>query len=1139
MRLTFIVPCRLIFVLVLSVIAKIAVSQSDNQYKNVFHYAVSKQYLDQNLQQKQKKSLYTILKDLNKKKGFYFLFSDSTIANKQVNSPDMNGEIEEILSDILKNTGLKYRKITKNTFVITVDKNSSAKAESDLLYNLIETPLGEIRFASISSEYFLPMKRITGKIVSSKDGAPIEGVSVKVKGKKIGTTTKSDGTFSLEVPDNATIEFSAVGYLTTSTKVNDSGLVSITLQEAAADLDDVVVVAYGTQKRSTFTGAATTVNNQMIEDVPRTSFQESLQGNAVGVLSTNGSGQPGGVPSIRIRGIGSVSASSAPLYVIDGIPVVSGDISNGFNSNTIAALNPLDIQSTVILKDAAATALYGSRGANGVILVTTKRGKASKTTLIDSRIQTGVTYNNTLNNPLFKTLTTSQMLEYLRDAWKNSPTYNKGDFITDKDGLLANVPDTTHNTDWFKQVLRTGKYSNVSISASGGNEKTTFYVSGGFYQQDGIQKGTDYQKITTLINISHKVSDKFSLSAGISGTYQLANSSIVGAVFQNPTRAMYRLQNWLTPTNTDGSYRTDYNNGYNPVAIQSTDIRRTTTYVLRGTTNGIYKIAKGLTYETTLGIDFSHAYNLSYNDPRYGNANAAAGGSISNYAGDIANWIWTNMVRYKKTINGSNNFEIFGGYEASKRTDANINATAFNLSQINLYSISDGARPGLPTSSIEPSSLVSQFANGTYSFKNRYFLSGSVRNDRSSRFGAVKDGQFWSVGAGWDLYKEKFFNINWIHDLKLRGSYGCTGNSIGLSNYGAYGLYDITTSYNDQPGMTFSQLKNDALTWEKNYPLNFGLDVSFLKNRIAASFDWYSRKTTDLIVNQVLPATSGVTSVSGNFAQMRNEGFEIIVNTVNIIPKKQGGFKWTSQVNFSVNHNKILKYKRSTAGDYVREEGGDFYQWYLKSYSGADSATGQALWRDSAKGYVRDTTNWGSGSYFKQGSALPKFYGSFTNVISYKRFSLMAQIYFSWGNKIYDQNGIFNSSDGSNGFSATGNVSYYDYVHRWRKPGDRTDVPAPVYFGTQTGLSNQPSTRFLYDGSYIRLRDIMLSYDFPSSILSKARLSTTKVYLRASNLFTYRKDKRLYYDPETPVDGTINLRPPSGITILLGANINF
>ena len=273
---------------------------------------------------------------------------------------------------------------------------------------------------------------------------------------------------------------------------------------------------------------------------------------------------------------------------------------------------------------------------------------------------------------------------------------------------------------------------------------------------------------------------------------------------------------------------------------------------------------------------------------------------------------------------------------------------------------------------------------------------------------------------------------------------------------------------------------------------------------------------------------------------MRNQGFEVVLNTINFQPKHVGGFKWTTQINFSTNKNTILKLVNNyVSNDYDRHVGTDFYQWYLKPYDGVNPANGQALWLDSAKGKVRDTTNWGSGSYYDKGSALPKFYGSLINVLSYKHFTLLFQLYCNWGNKIYDQNGIFNSSDGTYGFGATGNVPYYDYANRWRKPGDKTDVPAPVIYGTQTGLSSQPSTRYLYDGSYVRMRDIMLSYDFPAKWLSKAKLSTTRVYIRANNLFTYKKDKRLYYDPETPIDGTINLRPPTSATILFGADINF
>ncbi|MFP5042437.1 SusC/RagA family TonB-linked outer membrane protein [Parasediminibacterium sp. JCM 36343] len=1108
-----------------------AQSYDNSSNKNVFHYAVSNQVIEKT----QKQNLFSVLKELNKKKGVFFLFSDSSIANKQVNAPDFKNEIDDIILQVFKNTGLKYKKISANTFVITNERATTSTGDNNILFNLIETPFGEPRFVSINDAN-LPQRKITGK-VTGKNGVPLEGVTIKVKGQKTGTTTKADGSFSILVPDNATLEFSAVGYLSTTAKVNAAASLSIALQESAADLDDVVVVAYGTQKRSTFTGSATTVRQQMLEDVPRASFQESLQGNAVGVLSTNGTGQPGAAPSVRIRGVGSITASSTPLYVVDGVPLVSGDISNGLNSNTIAAINAMDIQSTVILKDAAATALYGSRGANGVILLTTKRGKAGKT-IIDCRAQTGVSFYS-LNQSKDKTLNSSQMVDYLRNAWANAGNA-PADFNAE---LTKSHVDTTVNTNWFKEILHTGQYANMSLNLSGGNEKTTFYISGGLFQQDGTQRNTDYKKITTMISVTHKATDKLTVSAGFSGAYQLANSSVVGATYENPTRAMYRLQSWLTPKNLqDGSYRIDFNNGYNPVAIQTADIRRTTTYVLRGVSNGIYKLGKGFTYETTAGLDFSYAFNLQYNDPRYGNGNASAGGSVANYFQDIASWVWTNIIRYKKTINIDNNFEVFGGYESSMRTGHNLSATGSNLAVRDLYSIAVSAIPSRQSSTPTKSSLVSQFVNGTYTFKNRYYISGSFRNDGSSKFGYVKQSdQFWSVGAGWDITKESFLNIKWLYDLKLRSSYGKTGNSIGLADFGPSTLYDATVAYNDQPGIIFSQIGNPYLTWEKNYPWNIGLDAAFLKNRIVTSVDWYTRKTTDLILAFPVPNTSGQPSVNGGYGSMRNTGFEIVVNTINILPKKVDGFGWKTQAMFTTNQNTILKLARSYTGTYDRHVGIDYYQFYMPSYAGVDSSNGKAQWLryDTAKKQDVITNNWGSAKYYDQGSALPKFYGSLINTFSYKRFSLLIQFYYNWGNKVLDDNGTFNSSDGSAGFSATGNVPYYDYIHRWKKPGDITDVPAPVFEGIQTGLSTQNSSRFLYDGSYIRLRDIMLSYDLPARVLAKAKIATAKIYFRANNLYTFVKDKRLLYDPETPVDGTLNLRPPKAITFLLGMNVNF
>ncbi len=1081
----------------------------------------------------QKQTLFAVLKQLNKQKGVYFLIGDSSIATKEVELPDLNAEIEIVLTQLLKNSGLKFKKVSNNTYVIAAEKPKS-KGEQTILYSIPESVSKQQQFSGYINKPTGPLKRVTGKVTNVKDGFPLDGVSVVVRGAKQGTVTGVDGSFSITVPDNAVLEFSFVGFVTTNEKAPLNGKLEIKMQEASGDLSDVVIVAYGTQKRATFTGAATTVDQVMLEDVPRASFQESLQGNVEGLVASNGSGQPGSAPNIRIRGVGSVGASSAPLYVIDGVPVVSGDIS-GFNSNTIAGINPLDIQSTVVLKDATAAALYGSRGGNGVILITTRKGVKSKKAQMDCRIQTGTNFY-TLNNSRDRTLSSVQMLQYLREAWKNAgrePLLFEEQIV--KEGI-----DSTVNTNWFKQVFRIGHYSSVALNASGGNDKTTFYISGSLYKQEGIQRGIDYRKITTLMNLSHKFSDKLTLTMGFSGAYQLSNSSVVGGVLENPTRAVYRLQSWLPIYNTDGTYRTDYNNGYNPVAVINSNIRRSTTYVMRGTANAVYKIAKGFTYETTAGLDLSSAYRLQYSDPKYGNFNIAQNGSISNYSQIISNWIFTNILRYSKKINRFSNIEAFAGYEASRRSDIDLGASVSNLSVANLYTLSNGANPALPSSDPSNSALVSQFFNTNYSLKNRYYISASIRNDESSRFGKIKpNGIFWSLGAGWDVLREKWFHVWWLNNLKLRASYGALGNSIGLSDFGSRGLYTINNAYAGQPGMLYSQLRNDSLTWEKHYPLNIGLDVTFLRGRINVSADWYTRKSTDLILDYQIPSNNGIVSASGNYGSMRNTGLEVGVSTLNINPTKKNEFKWTSRIVFSYNKNKILKLVRTTyPGDYIRREGGTFYEWYLPTYAGVDAQTGAALWLkdDSAKSI---TNQYSIGYSVPQGTALPLFDGSITNTFSYKGFTLLIQLYCKWGGKIYDQSGVFTSSDGSDGFGSTGNVNIYNYLNRWRQPGDITDVPAPVFGGRQTGISTMNSTRFLYDGSYIRLRDINLSYTFNTKLLRKAKITSCRAYVRANNLLTYVKDKRLPYDPEAGADGTINQRPPQARTVLLGVNFEF
>ena len=446
--------------------------------------------------------------------------------------------------------------------------------------------------------------------------------------------------------------------------------------------------------------------------------------------------------------------------------------------------------------------------------------------------------------------------------------------------------------------------------------------------------------------------------------------------------------------------------------------------------------------------------------------------------------------------------------------------------------------PAQPTGAVITSAIISQFLNAVYTLDNRYYLSGSIRNDEASKF-SIKNALFWSVGAGWEITKERFFNVRNINQLKVRGSYGLTGNSQGLSANSYQGLYTTTSSYNNEAGITFSQLQNDSLSWEKNYPLDLGLDASFFKNRLSLVFDWYTRKTEDLIVNSHSPAVNGLTLYPGNYGAMRNRGFEVKVISVNIQPKSANGFKWSTEVSFTTNQNTILQIDRpSTTNDYRRKVGVDFYQWYLYTYAGVDSSNGQALWySDAAK--TKKTNNYSNAALALQGSAMPKFFGGILNRISYKNFTFMMQLFYNYGNKIYDLNGPSTHSDGSKGVNSVGNINVYDFIHRWRNPGDITDVPAPVIYGSQTGLSSQASTRFLYDGSYIRVRDVMLSYKLPAKFVARTRTSDINVYARASNLFTFAQDKRLAYDPETGIDGTLQQRPPVYRTILVGVNIDF
>ena len=995
------------------------------------------------------------------------------------------------------------------------------------------TLLGLLPQAGFSQNTAPESRTIKGKVVLQRENTPLGNVSVQTSKSKTGTVTAEDGTFTIVLKKGETLRFSRVDLQSETVSTFPNPSLTVQMQQAENNLEDVLVVAYSSQRKKTFTGSVGTIKNSVIESAPNASVQETMQGNIAGVQSTNGSGQPGSVPNVRIRGVGSINASAAPLYVIDGIPVVSGDISGlNMNSNTIAGLNANDIENLTVLKDASATSLYGSRGANGVILITTKKGKAGKTKL-GLIYQRGVT-SNTIREEQ-KTLTTPQYLQYYKEGWVNA-----GNRATSFDSLLAaNSVDPTVNTDWFDKVLRQGNYSQYNLNASGGSDKTTYFLSGSYYKSDAPTKNIDYDKATYRVNINSEVAKSITIKGGISGSYQRTSNFLGGSSFGNPVRAMYRLAPWLPVYKSDGTtYELGYNSGYNPVAVLETTKRNAKTYNISAVLSPTIRLAKGLTFEGNYALDFNHAFTSIFYDPRVGNANVAAGGVISNYSQDIVNWITTNIVRYKTTFKDDHSFELFAGIENQSRSDMDISIEVNGIAP-GTNTPAGGSNPVLTTGTATGNRIMSKFLNGNYSYNDRFFVSGSIREDASSRFAKnFQSAVFWSVGAGWNISNEKFFNVDWVKELRVRASYGYTGNQ-GIDNFESQGLYSAGSDYDFRSGLTLNQLANDNLTWEKNIPFNIGLDFSLAKGRFSGSIEYYNRLSSNLLISQPIPSVNGVTSITVNSGAMRNSGMELTLSSINIAPSTARGLKWTTDFNITTNRNRVTELDPSyPSGSYLRRVGYDFYTHFQRAYAGVNPDNGEQQWFTNA---AKDsTTNVFTTALPRQafGSASPKFYGGLTNSFTYHGIGLSFQIYAFWGNTIYDEYGYLQKTDANLGFSDQSNgLSRYEYERRWTTVGQKTDVPKPIFLGPTAGSSPE-SSRFLYNGSYVRLRDVTLSYTIAPKMLSKWKINTARIYMRAQNLFTITKDKRFNTDPEVSVDGVLSQRPPVFRTVLLGIDIN-
>lgn len=973
---------------------------------------------------------------------------------------------------------------------------------------------------------------ITGK-VTDENGNPVANASVTVKETGAGVSTNAAGDFSIPVDSRSkTLVFSYVGKSNEEMVIGSQSVINVSLKQEGKALDEVVVVAYGTQVKKKVTGAIAKVDGADLENKPFTSVDQMLQGKVAGLQSTSPTGQPGGIQQVRIRGIGSITAGAAPLYVVDGIPINSGDVSRLNNtSNALAGINPNDIESISVLKDAASASIYGSRAANGVILITTKKGKAGKSKIrVDSEFGFG---NTAYINDLAKPLNRDQYFTLTREGLVNA-----GATQAQIDATLNTLGfNNTANEDWVGNVTRQGTTQNINVSLSGGDSKTTFYTSAGFFDQKAVVITSDFRRYSGSFNLRHKASDKLTVGINATGSYIHQNSPAQSSGFRNPVAGAY----WLRPSqnayNADGSLNisnTVFNQLYNPLAIAEYDrIQLNNVKVLTNFT-GEYQFYKDLKYTTKFGIDFINIEEERYDNPFFGDSRTV-GGRMYNYDTRLANWVWSNLLNYKHDFlaNKELGVDLTVGYEAQKSKQYNITTRGEGVPATTSIPLPVPSSPSVASGARTDYAFVSVLSMAQVSYKNKYSLSGSVRRDGSSRFGSNnKYGTFWSVGGAWNLDQENFMKgIKFINALKVRSSYGVNGNAE-IGNYTWKGTYIFNANYNQQPGSAPNQVENPDLTWEINKPFNVGLDVVVWDGRLTVNADYYVRKTENLILNDPLSRTSGFNSVSANVGSMENKGVEF---QVNVIPIRTKDLTWDFTFNIALNKNKItaLRNNADILGlPFIRRVGEDFQSIYTRLWAGVDPATGNPLWyTDATKSQT--TTNVTTVQRGIIGSASPKGFGSFSTSVNYKGFSLDAQFNYQYGNLVYDNWGFISWSDG---FNPQLN-KIQKQLRRWQKPGDFTDVPKYVYGGAN--VSNAESSRWYYKGDFIRLRDLTLSYSLPKSIMNAVKLDNAKFYVRGTNLWTKAFDENITFDPEQPLTGVNDLQILLQRTISVGLTLGF
>ncbi|HEY0057562.1 MAG TPA: TonB-dependent receptor [Flavisolibacter sp.] len=961
---------------------------------------------------------------------------------------------------------------------------------------------------------------VTGRVTDAREGTPLPGVTVLIKNSTASTTTGTDGTFSINAPANSVLVFSYVGYQNQERPAN--GDLNIGLSQGNNSLSEVVVVGYGTRIRREVTSSISKVTNRDFQNLPLPSFESALQGRAAGVFINSGSGKLGQGLNIRVRGISSISANQQPFVVIDGVPAVTQALGSYTEpDNPLATLNPDDIESIEVLKDAASSAIYGARASNGVILVTTKSGRAGKT-----RINLGYFTGWSQPTKRQKFLNADQYRELFNAAAENEGLDAAEEFEAESGTTDFN---STHNSDFANAAFQDGGITQYNLSVSGGDTRTRFLLSGSWNDQKGIILDNSLNRGNVRLNIDHSITSKLKMGANLSLARSLNNRVSADNAFTNPlqlnalppVQAMYLPDGSPNPNTLYYNYLVDHENSTRE-AVTSRSISNVF---------GEYTISPAFVFRSQVGLDWINLQEEEYLGRE--TLDGAPGGRA--YNGQVTSTIvtYTNTLNFRKSLNENHVFDGVAGIEFQKGKTSGANATGIGFPSNKFTKLASATTIEAASSTQTEFAFASYFAKANYKFMDRYLFGASLRADGSSRFGKEnRYGFFPAVSAGWIISEEKFLdNSNVLSFLKLRASYGKTGNAE-IGNFSSLSLFSAT-DYADVAGLIASQIGVPDLSWERTDQFDLGLDFGFMNNRISGEVDYFRKNTKDLLLDVPLPAVNGFTTITKNIGSMENQGWELVLNG-NIL---QGDLRWTASVNVSNYRNKITRLvspvppgSRTLGRLFVGEPYGQFYG---KKYMGVDPQNGDALYM-LANGETTNSYNLAADTIL--GNPNPDYYGGFNNRFSYKGFDLDVQCQFVKGGDLYNIAGFFQSVNGDYFDNQT-----VDQLNFWRKPGDITDIPQARLYGSN---GSRKSSRWVQDGSYFRVKSVNLGYNLNRSFLSRAKIDNARIFVAASNLFTITDYKG--YDPEvnTTYTGNINLghdfyTPPQARTISVGINIGF